>query len=102
MVKVKKKDVDKELEQQEEDFYGEESVGGHMKGLKEDDDVEIMYKKVYGNKPKGRTIAEAVEKDEKLRRGGWDKDDNIGAESADKDEEIERIDETSRKDHLEE
>ncbi len=65
-------DIKKELREDEDRFYGEETVSGSSPRPESDDDVKEMVKEVIGNPPeegKPFSIAEEVKKDEKARRG---------------------------------
>ncbi len=64
-------EVKKELKENEDRFYGEETVSGSSPRPESDDDVKEMVKEVIGNPPeegKPFSIAEEVNKDEKAIR----------------------------------
>lgn len=68
MPKPKPEEIDEKVKKQNDEFYGEETVGGSNQGLETDDDTEEAVEKVIGNKPGGNEefeIAEEVDKDEK-------------------------------------
>lgn len=50
------------------DESGEETASGSSPDVESDDDVDEMYKKFFGNKPGGKTLAEEVSGDEEARR----------------------------------
>jgi hypothetical protein len=50
------------------DEGGESAASGSSPDVESDDDVDEMYEKFFGNKPKGKTLAEEVEGDEQARR----------------------------------
>lgn len=75
MVKQKAKDVKKEVEEVQDEIYGEETISGSSPSPESDDDVGEIMEKTMGadaaedleeNKP--HTLAEEVERDEKKRR----------------------------------
>lgn len=68
MPRPKPSQIDEEVKKQNEEVYGEETVGGSQQGLEVDDDTEETLEKVIGNKPEG-TIGEEINKDEKARIG---------------------------------
>ncbi len=71
MVKQDIDEVKKEIRENEDRFYGEETVSGSSPRPDSDDDVAEMIKEVIGNSPeegKPFSIAEEVKKDEKARR----------------------------------
>ncbi len=63
MSKPNPQDIDEKVKKQNDEFYGEETVGGTEEGLERDDDTEEALEKVIGNKPQG-TLAEEIDKDE--------------------------------------
>lgn len=63
MPKPKPSEIDKEIKKQDEEVYGDTTVGGHQTDLEKDDDSEEALERVLGNKPEG-TLAEEVNKDE--------------------------------------
>ena len=61
-------DIKKEIMENEDRFYGEETVSGSSPRPESDDNVKEMVKEVIGNPPeegKPFSIAEEVNKDEK-------------------------------------
>ncbi len=68
MPKPKPGDIDEEIKKEEEETYGETTVGGSEQGLETDDDTEKVVGDVIGNEPKEDdkfSIAEEIENDEK-------------------------------------
>ena len=64
MPKPDPKKIEKELKKQEDEFSGEETLGGSNEGLEKDDDTNEGFQKTFGNEPE-KTIAEEIEEDEK-------------------------------------
>jgi hypothetical protein len=68
MVKQKADDVKKEVEEQEDEFYGDATISGTAPDPSSDDDVDEVVKEVTGEKPEQFEpvgIAEEVDEDEK-------------------------------------
>ncbi len=67
MAKQKIDEVKKEIEEQKDEFYGEEAVGGSEMGLETDDDTKEMIEEVTGDEPeeeKPYSIAEDLQGDD--------------------------------------
>ena len=72
MTKQDIEDVKKEIKENEDRFYGEETISGSSPRPDSDDNVAEALEDVIGNPPKrGKafSLAEEVEKDEEERRG---------------------------------
>ncbi|HEX6977438.1 MAG TPA: hypothetical protein VF185_03775 [Patescibacteria group bacterium] len=68
MPKLKPEEIDEKVKEQNDEVYGEETVGGSQQGLESDDDTEKAVADVTGNQPKENeefNIAEEIDKDEK-------------------------------------
>ncbi len=50
------KDIQKEIKRENDEFYGEETAGGHQASLDSDNDTATALKKVLGKKAYKKTV----------------------------------------------
>jgi len=69
MVKAKLKDIKKELDEEEDEFYGDETESGSSPDTEkiQDEDVDELVKDVTGRKPKKNIADEVNDAEEDLQ-----------------------------------
>lgn len=86
MVKPSADDIKKEVEEQDDEVYGDESFGGHAADLESDDDVDKIREAYMGDKLKENEeldlASEIVADEDAVRKGSANPVDESGSSSS--------------------